>query len=338
MTFSHNYNSLDLGKFIFAFAVVAIHTNPLVACNNEYILCMYNVLVRFAVPFFFIASGYLLASKFVFPLPAHTNLTRIQNQLKKITKMYLWWTLAYFPLALGHFLSTNTSFPKAFLIYVRGFIFVGEQYNSWPLWYLLATLYALILLWIVLKLKFSPTKLFCIWLGVTCISIGFDFLAKTDVSLPLFAQQLQLLVKYTTGNGRIFQGITYIPLGIVLYYKTLPKWFNWMLFITIGIALTGVQNNIVLTDILRILAAVGMFSLMQGISLKDRFYYPFLRNTSLFIYLIHMYIWTLYYTVVYGTKTYGLDSFIVTSLVSFLTASCWVFIKTKKPALFKERA
>ena len=158
MSLARQYNSLDFGKFIFAFAVIAIHTAPLIACDNAYITTVFNVLVHFAVPFFFITSGYLLASKFVRDFYAQQNISRVQAQLLKITKMYLWWTLAYAPLAIGHFISTDTSLPRAFLIYLRGFVFVGEQYNSWPLWYLLATIYALVLLWLILKFKFSFYK------------------------------------------------------------------------------------------------------------------------------------------------------------------------------------
>ncbi len=286
-----NYNSLDLGKFVFAFAVVAIHTNPLINCDNIYITTIYEVLVRFAVPFFFITAGYLLASKFVQPLYAQENILRVQKQLKKITKMYLLWTLAYAPLAAGYFISTHTPLPRAFLIYLRGFIFVGEQYNSWPLWYLLATIYALILFWLVLKLKLSFGKLICIWASITIISITFDFLTKSDIIFPHQVQFVQLIVKYTTGTGRIFQGVTYIPLGMLLYYKKPPQWMNWLLFLGMGLLLGIANSHIVLTDLLRIAGAVGLFSIISYITLKNRPFYPFLRNTSMFIYLFNPYVY-----------------------------------------------
>ena len=41
------------------------------------------------------------------------------------------------------------------LMYIRGFFFWGEQYNSWPLWYLLSTVYALMLILLLLRRKLS---------------------------------------------------------------------------------------------------------------------------------------------------------------------------------------
>lgn len=46
-----------------AFCVIAIHTQPLVNCNNDSILSIYDSVVRLAVPFFFITSGFLLEKK-----------------------------------------------------------------------------------------------------------------------------------------------------------------------------------------------------------------------------------------------------------------------------------
>lgn len=46
-----------------AFCVIAIHTDPLVSCNNTVVLAIYDAVVRMAVPFFFVASGFLLGKK-----------------------------------------------------------------------------------------------------------------------------------------------------------------------------------------------------------------------------------------------------------------------------------
>ena len=45
--------SIDLFKLIMAYAVVAIHTNPLALCTIDLINDIYKTLVAFAVPFFF---------------------------------------------------------------------------------------------------------------------------------------------------------------------------------------------------------------------------------------------------------------------------------------------
>ena len=324
-----SYNSFDLAKFIFSFAVVAIHTRPLIACDNTYILAVYNGLVFLAVPFFFVTSGYLLASKFTQPLYTPQNTQHIYKQLKKISNMYLFWMLAYTPLAIGHFILTNTSPAHAFLSYIHGFIFMGEQYNSWPLWYLLGTVYALVVIVLTFKLRFSASKLIIIWLSITAFSITLDFIPTHTFAYPLY-QTIQLLIKYTTSTGRIFQGMIYIPIGMALYYKTMPKYISYMLFFGAGFLLIIYQNNIVLSDCFRIATATGLFGLIKNIRLKDRSCWLFMRKSSLLIYLLHMYIWTFYYTLVYGQKQYGVDSFLATGVLSFFTAGLWIYFTSAR--------
>jgi peptidoglycan/LPS O-acetylase OafA/YrhL len=125
-----------------AIAVVAIHTHLLENCKNDIIIKIYSSIVELAVPFFFLTSGFLLSAKMSFSFNKKNDIIRTKKQTKKIVKMYILWTLIYLPLAVYHLLSSETSPVRATLIYIKGFIFVGEQYNSWPLWYLLSTIYA----------------------------------------------------------------------------------------------------------------------------------------------------------------------------------------------------
>ena len=92
--------SLDLCKFIMAFAVIAIHTDPLVDCSNAAMSRIGYLLLSMAVPFFFLTSGYLLACKLQYPLSNPDNFSKIRRYIIKILKMYLIWTLLYFPMAL----------------------------------------------------------------------------------------------------------------------------------------------------------------------------------------------------------------------------------------------
>lgn len=137
------YNSIDFAKFLLAFFVVAIHTEPLITCKNYFVLSIYDSVVRLAVPFFFIVCGYFIGKKF----DGRNDTMIIYKQIKKILKMYLFWTIIYSPLEICHFMSSSIPLAKEVLLYIRGFICVGEHYNSWPLWYLLSTLYGLVLIY-----------------------------------------------------------------------------------------------------------------------------------------------------------------------------------------------
>ena len=62
-TTKKDFKGIDLIKFIMAIFVVAIHTHPFEGLSENVFIQFWNIIVRFAVPYFFIASGFLLFSK-----------------------------------------------------------------------------------------------------------------------------------------------------------------------------------------------------------------------------------------------------------------------------------
>lgn len=183
--------SLDLCKFIMAFAVIAIHTDPLVDCSNAAMSRIGYLLLSMAVPFFFLTSGYLLACKLQYPLSNPDNFSKIRRYIIKILKMYLIWTLLYFPMALWHFIATGKTLQRAIQLYIQGFFFVGQQYNSWPLWYLLSTIYTLALLLLLLKYNAPPT----IFLLVSGIAAFISFSIDALLGQTTFRQLCRLFYR-----------------------------------------------------------------------------------------------------------------------------------------------
>ena len=53
------YWGIDLFKFIFSLLVICIHTNPLLDVNSKANLIVSGLLASFAVPYFFVVSGYM---------------------------------------------------------------------------------------------------------------------------------------------------------------------------------------------------------------------------------------------------------------------------------------
>lgn len=148
------FNSIDLFKLIMAICVVAIHTEPLAKCTNETVYVMYESFVDMAVPFFFLAAGFLLQNKIELA-GCNSNIDQIsiiKAYLIKIIKFYLIWSLVYLLLDVYHYVIVGqTNIITWALLYIRGFFFIGQHYNSWQLWYLLSTIYALLLLIMLLK-------------------------------------------------------------------------------------------------------------------------------------------------------------------------------------------
>lgn len=162
------YNSLDAGKFFMAIIVVAMHTEPLINCEINYINKIYDGLKLVAVPFFFVTAGFLLAKKMKYPYTDSKSLLILKDYIFRMIKLYVIWNIVYCPLAIWSYWKSGRPAWKCCLYYIRSFFLVGEQYNSWMLWYLLSTIYGLSLWYILLKKKvlfrdeYSNLHYFCI--------------------------------------------------------------------------------------------------------------------------------------------------------------------------------
>lgn len=323
-------NSIDLCKFMMAFVVVAIHTHPFETCTDGRFLNIYGIFVGLAVPFFFLASGYLLAAKMDWPYRTENDLSRICLQLKKIIKMYIIWTIVYFPLAIYHdFIVERMSPVKAILLYIRGFLFIGEQYNSWPLWYLLSTIYALFIILFIFRKCRNLKLLVVISIIASVISISFTYLVNYNGYLPPLLEIFKKLIRYSIANGRILSGLIYIPIGMILSQRKIPNYLNFIVFFT-GYIANYLINNSIISSYLLIITSIGLFGIIENITLKDSPMYAKFRIMSTSIYLTHMYIWSFYYKIVYNRKTFGMDSFIVTSVVAIVISLAYIRIRRVK--------
>ncbi len=319
------FNSIDVLKLIMAFAVVAIHTQPLEACSNSNLLNAYDLLVNMAVPFFFLSSGYLLAVKMHWPYGNAGDLARIRTQLKKITWLYILCSIVYLPLAIHPFILHRMSPSQAIVQYIKGFFLRGEQYNSWHLWYLLSTIYALLLIWAVLKIWRTPKSLIYISIMAGICSIGITTLAQSTHNLsPAFAL-LQRIIQSSICNSRLLRGMVYIPIGMLLAHKQIPAVWNWV-GLVIGYTANFFVSDEIMSSYLLMITSIALFGIIEKIDLKNNSIYGHFRNMSTIIYLIHMYIWSFYYKIVYGEKTFGIDSFLVTSIVSTIISFIVVYI------------
>jgi hypothetical protein len=97
-------------------------------------------------------------------------------------------------------------------------------------------------------------------------------------------------------------------------------------------------ENKIISGYLLVLTAVFFFGIVESIDLKNRTIYIKLRNISMYIYLIHMYVWTFYYSVVYGEKTYGVDSFLFTIVISIIIGLLILLFKRKLLNVKKSRS
>lgn len=325
------YNNIDLIKFIMAFAVVAIHTNPLVDCKNDIVQIVYNNIVNMAVPFFFLTTGFLLSERMSFSNKA-SDISILGHYIGKILKMYFIWMVLYTPLTIYHVFDKNISLKKAMSTYLQGIIFTGEQYNAWPLWYLLSTVYTLCIVILLLKLNASKNSFLIVSIIFSVISIGISWIAGIESS-KYSVEIVQNIIAHTVYNGRIFRGMIFIPIGMCFNFKKISYNMNILIMIS-SFFLNCILKNYFLRSYLLILTTVSFFGIILNWKLLDHPVYHKLRKMSTIMYLIHMYIWSIYYKVLYGEKTYGLDSFIIASLCGCVVALLYLKVINK----FKMRA
>ena len=312
------YNSIDLGKFIMSIVVVAIHTHPLENSNAPLLDKIYEIIVNCAVPFFFISTGFLLQNKMSQLKTEKERICILKQHTLKLVKLYLLWSFIYLPLAVYEYVRSGRSMLSCIISYVKWFFLVGEHYNSWILWYLLSSIYALLLYQLLYKLHLTLRAIMFIGFVFLLFSIFLDWLATADVTYYVALGILQDGLAHSILNGRILRGMFYIPLGMKLNLKRIPGIFNLGIMIVGGICASissGIINNSAL-----ILCAIGTFNFIADIQVQDRTIYCKLRNMSTTIYFTHLYIWTGYYSLIYHQKSYGLDCFLITTVASILLA------------------
>ncbi|MFD0590591.1 acyltransferase family protein [Paenibacillus sp. GCM10027627] len=123
-----HYESLDLVKLAAAFLVVAIHTGPLLSLSPYADFLLTGIFARLAVPFFFMASGYLLFRKLTGD--ARMDGLKVQRYMYKVTALYAVAIIIYLPLNLykGDF-GLDWSLPSA----AADLVWNGTFYHLWYL-------------------------------------------------------------------------------------------------------------------------------------------------------------------------------------------------------------
>ena len=172
-----NLNGLDLFKFIMAILVVAIHTRPQDSFSAAWADKTASSITGLAVPFFFLASGYLLARKFKGMYYEKENRPAVLKSLKRIVKLYLIWTAIYFPVSAYAYYKNGYSIIYSIAVTARRILFRGQFENIQVLWYLLSTVYALIFILAMMRLKVRPRALAVISFAVLVIAAGVNYIS-----------------------------------------------------------------------------------------------------------------------------------------------------------------
>ena len=207
--------SIDALRTIAVLSVVAIHTVPFEQIYPNFTFALTNIFGRFAVPFFFIVSGYLYALR----LQAATSVWSVlRRRLSYLVSVYLLWSLVYRMYQIfveGHRIFFARWAVKNFLI---NLFFNGIQYH---LWYMAALIMAIVA--ITLYHRYLGDRRWPL-VVIALILYGIGVMGDTYYGLfaknPLIAWITRQL--WTTRNGFFF-GIPLFAAGYLVSFYPVER-------------------------------------------------------------------------------------------------------------------
>jgi serine/alanine racemase len=183
--------------------------NPISSFLN---LFFYNCYSRMAVPIFFVASGFFLYRKTTLEdfSPSPTKAYVI-----KILKLYIIWTIIYFPRQINTIIKDEKGIAHGGLIFIRDCIFDGSFYH---LWYLPALIFAVVLISFLLSKRIKMTWILIV--AGSLYAVGLFAQSWFGIIEPLREQAPQrwAVLKFiqgiivTTRDGAFF-GFLFVGIG-----------------------------------------------------------------------------------------------------------------------------
>lgn len=192
------YPWIDRVKYLVSFLVLVIHFRPLSDFNPIIDFSSAQIVSRFAVPFFFISSGYFIGVNGL-------NKENVIKSFKKNLRLYLVWTLIYLPISFIFYMPIYNNFLVNLTV-------LGVYYH---LWFIPALLFSLFALYILIK-YFKPLTITLIAFIFFCVGVfgdAYHGLLPEGFLLDSMNQFLQIFS--TTRNG-LFFGFLFVSLGYLI--------------------------------------------------------------------------------------------------------------------------
>ncbi|MCG7869698.1 MAG: acyltransferase family protein [Candidatus Thiodiazotropha taylori] len=230
---SNRIHSIDAFRVLAILAVIAIHTTPFGEVeNNQTYTVLYvaiNQLARFAVPFFFVISGYFFARKIN---GGSALLPSAIYSLKRLAIIWLFFSVVYvFPYDLIKAFEYGLLGPvKVFywnLVTIEHdpvkFLFQGSKVH---LWFLVSLALSIIITSLFLR-YFQPNPLPSL-ITFSVVIYVFGLLAKSYADTPYGVD-----IDFNTRNGPFFSTVFFVMGYVLSYIKLNPSYLFYGLLVTI---------------------------------------------------------------------------------------------------------
>lgn len=335
------YQLLDIIKYISALLVIGLHTRPFLSINRSVDNIFNYDIANFAVPFFYACTGFFLVKFSSSKLSFESN---VKLRIKKVFKLYVVWTLLYFPLTICGWQRYGGITIHNMITFVRNFLFVGENYYSWHLWYLNGLIVALILIYMGRK-KFTIKQLFICAIQLYVVGL---LIQLANNNIEVIPHILSILVKcyykilFTTRNG-LFRTFVFVLIGMMIAermkkgkkFGIIEYCFGFFLYIIKFLFSMLGGDGTMFNTCCQILDLPIMYVLFEAIinmasnhiKISDKVAL-FCRALSGNIYYVHMYFVALCALVLMGENGYNnLYSFFIVVVSSNLFGLFMIFTK-----------
>lgn len=308
----NRYKGIDIFKFIMAILVVMIHAQPFTSVNETLNQIVVDCIARIAVPFFFVASGFLLWSK------EDTYADRTKKYCIRMLKLYFMWSAIYLPINLYECVTErNMGLAEAALDILRRTFFSGSYMQ---LWYLLALVVAVVLIELCEKRKMTDRMMLVFGTVIYIIGLSYQCLHGFFVRLPFMKNEnvvtiIDRVVEFidTTRNG-VFFGFLFVLIGrFFAKGKIKISLKNAVVGLIISILCGIVETQYLINnkiawdrDMWLFLPFATMFLFAIASQIKssiDIRWCKFLRQASVIIFLVHVIYEVMYRAV--GVKLVG---------------------------------
>lgn len=332
---AHNYNLVDLSKWVMAIFVVALYGHPFVDISADWDYYTSGVLTRLAVPYFFMVSGFFLFSKM--PI-GKIYWERIKKYCIRLGKILIAWSIIYLPMAVYDIWHHADHWHRFQIILIHT-VFQGTL--SIHLWYLHASIVAAGTLYFFFSKGFTLKKIITLALLLYLIPV---LTYSYHGFYEEYFSEIWIVKNIAAPIGKVFDvgggwtiGLLYMSLGCFFaWHRAVYRVSYIFSLLVIALIAFGIESYLIreyflvypldkgnIFSYVMILVVGALFLLSINVNLKDNPIYKHLREQSLFIYLVHpwfLFLGTGIAKKVLHIEEYHMGVFLVTVVLSIIAA------------------
>lgn len=268
--------SIDIFKFIMSLFVILLHVPSILYGDT---IAVYpsavQMILAFAVPYFFISSGFLTARKMATFESEKEKDRYLRNRIISVFKIFIIWAVIYLP--LGMISLGDISIHDKIFITLKEMITRGHPHLSWPLWYLYSLGLTLFFIYILRRVKGG------IFILLICYLIISFIVYLSDFSHNLWIQRIGYYCENPFGGGGP------ITIGFLTYSYSKYLKSNLMGFFLILLSICLFYLGL---PYFQYVGGLGLFIISLEITMSERrkSMYNWARIVSMWNYYIHMYV------------------------------------------------